>query len=117
MRREADRLQVAKENGVVLLDHRGEGIRPFGASTINEALRLLGQILERVVESEHYLVERNPVKGRSGLRLKKRGGSARRHLAADEVQSLIQAADTVDQGVTPRSSCGPTEHERYAATD
>ena len=103
MRREADRLQVARENGVVLLDRHGEGIRPFGASTINEALRLLGQILERAVESEHYVVERNPVKGRSGLRLKKRGGSARRHLEADEVLSLIEAADTVDQGVTPRS--------------
>ena len=103
LRQEADRLQVAKENGVTLLDRRGEAIRPFGASTINEALRLLGQILERAVESEHYAVQRNPVKGRTGLRMKKRGGSPRRHLEADEVLSLIQAADTVDAGVTPRS--------------
>ena len=103
LRQEADRLQVANENGVTLLDRRGKAIRPFGASTINEALRLLGQILERAVESEHYAVQRNPVKGRTGLRLKKRGGSPRRHLEADEVLSLIQAADTVDAGVTPRS--------------
>lgn len=103
LRREADRLQVAKESGVTLLDRRGMAIRPFGASTINEALRLLGQILERAVESEHYVVQRNPVKGRTGMRLKKRGGSARRHLEADEVLSLIQAADIVDAGVTPRS--------------
>jgi integrase len=103
LRQEADRLEVAKQSDVKLLNRRGEAIRPFGASTINEALRLLGQILERAVESEHYVLERNPVKGRTGLRLKKRGGSARRHLEADEVLSFIQAAETVDAGVTPRS--------------
>ena len=102
LRQEADRLQLAKNNGVSLLDRRGEAIRPFGPSTINESLRLLGQILERAVQSEHYLVKRNPVKGRSGLRVKKRGGPPRQHLEADEIQSLIQAADTVDAGVTPR---------------
>ena len=69
-------------------------IDPLERQTINEALRLLGQILERAVESEHYVVERNPVKGRSGLRVTKPGGLARRHLEADEVLSLIEAADT-----------------------
>lgn len=76
LRQEADRLQVAKENGVTLLDRRGEAIRPFGASTINEALRLLGQILERAVESEHYAVQRNPVKGRTGGRHRRRRSGA-----------------------------------------
>lgn len=103
LRQEADRLQIAKQTGVTLLDRRGEAIRPFGPATINEALRLLGQILERAVESEHYVVQRNPVKGRTGLRLRKHGGSPRRHLEADEVLGLLQAADTVDTKVTPRS--------------
>jgi integrase len=103
LRQEAEALKLAKQSGVSLLDRRGKPKRPFGSRTINEALRLLGQILERAVESEHYTIQRNPVKGRSGLRMKKPGKPPREHLEADEVLSMIRAADLLDQGVTPRS--------------
>ncbi len=103
LRREAEQLKLAHENGIKLLDRHGKPKRRFGSKTINEALRLLGQILERAVESEHYAIDRNPVKGRSGLRLKSQGKPPREHLEADEVLTLIQAADLVDQGVSPRS--------------
>jgi integrase len=103
MRKEAEQLKLANDNDVKLLDRHGRPKRPFGPQTINEALRLLGQILARAVESEHYVLDRNPVKGRSGLRLKNPGKPPREHLEADEVLSLIEAADLVDQGVTPRS--------------
>jgi integrase len=103
LRKEAEQLKLAQENGVKLLDRQGKPKRRFGATTINEALRLLGQILGRAVESEHYAIARNPVKGRSGLRVKKPGKPPREHLEADEVMSLIQAADLIDQGVTPKS--------------
>ncbi len=103
LRKESEQLKLAKENGVKLLDRRGKPKRAFGPQTINEALRLLGQILDRAVESEHYLLDRNPAKGRSGLRVKTPGKPPRDHLEADEVLSLIQAADLVDQGVTPTS--------------
>lgn len=101
LRNEAQQLKLARENGVQILDRHGNPKRAFGAQTINEALRLLGQILSRAVESEHYVVDRNPVKGRSGLRLKTPGRPPREHLEADEVLSLIEAADLIDQGVTP----------------
>lgn len=102
LRKEAEQLKLAQENGVKLLDRHGKPKRRFGATTINEALRLLGQILGRAVESEHYAIARNPVKGRSGLRVKKPGKPPREHLEADEVLSLIQAADLIDQGITPK---------------
>jgi integrase len=101
LRQEAAQLKLAKDNGVTLLDKHGNPKTAFGASTINEALRLLGQILDRAVESEHYELERNPVKGRSGLRLRKSAKPPREHLEADEVLSLLRAADLLDQGVTP----------------
>jgi integrase len=103
LRKESEQLKFAKQNGVKLLDRRGKPKRAFGPQTINEAVRLLGQILDRAVESEHYLLDRNPAKGRSGLRMKTPGKPPRGHLEADEVLSLIQAADLVDQGVTPTS--------------
>lgn len=103
LRKEAEQLRLAKHSGVRLLDKHGNPKRPFGPQTINEALRLLGQILERAVESEHYLLDRNPIKGRSGLRVRTPGKPPREHLEADEVLSLIQAADLIDQGVTPQS--------------
>jgi integrase len=97
---EAEHLGLAKRHGLEILDRHGEPKRPFGASRINDALRLLGQILDRAVQSEHYTIDRNPVKGRSGLRLKKPPKPPRNHLEADEVLSLIHAADLVDQGIT-----------------
>lgn len=103
LRKESEHLKLAKENGVTLLDRRGKPKRAFGPQTINEAIRLLGQILDRAVESEHYMLDRNPAKGRSGLRVKTPAKPPRNHLEADEVLSLIQAADLVDQGVTPTS--------------
>jgi hypothetical protein len=103
LRKEAEQLKLARENGVKLLDRHGKPKRSFGATTINEALRLLGQILGRAVESEHYAIVRNPIKGRSGLLVKKPGRPPREHLEADEVPSLIQAADLIDQGVSPKS--------------
>lgn len=103
LRQEAEQLKLAQEHDVKLLDRHGKPKRRFGATTINEALRLLGQILARAVESEHYAIARNPVKGRSGLRVKKPGKPPREHLEADEVLSLIQAADLIDQGITPKS--------------
>lgn len=103
LRRDAEQLKLAKENGVELIDKRGRPRRAFGAQTINEALRLLGQILERAVESEQYAVQRNPVKGRAGLRVKRQARPPREHLEADEVISMIQAADLLDQGVAPQS--------------
>ena len=103
LRKEAEQLKIADENGVTLLDRHGIPKRRFGATTINEALRLLGQILDRAVESEHYAMARNPVKGRSGLRVKKPGKPPREHLEADEVLSLLQAADLIDQGLTWKS--------------
>lgn len=103
MRQESDQLKLARDNEVTLLDKHGRPKRRFGASTINEALRLLGQILDRAVESDHYTIQRNPVKGRSGLRVKKPGKPPREHFEADEVLSLIEAADMLDQGVTPTS--------------
>jgi integrase len=101
--REAEQLKLADEHGVPILDPHGKPKRAFGPATINEALRLLGQILERAVESELYAIERNPVKGRTGLRVKQRKGPPRSHLEADELMSLIQAADIIDQGVSLRS--------------
>jgi integrase len=103
LRQEAERLNLAKDNDVTILDAHGQPRRPFGPSTINEALRLLGQILERAVESEHYAIQRSPVKGRRGLRVKRPGRPPREHLEADEVLSLLRAAEMLDQGVTPRT--------------
>lgn len=103
LRREAEQLKLAKENDVRLVDRHGRPKRAFGPKTVNEALRLLGQILDRAVESEHYALDRNPVKGRSGLRVKTPGKPPREHLEADEVLSLIEAADLIDQGVTPET--------------
>jgi integrase len=103
LRQEAERLKLAKENGVTVTDRHGRPKRAFGTHTINEALRLLGQILSRAVESEHYVIDRNPVRGRSGLRLKSATRPPREHLEADEVASFIEAADLVDQGVGPRT--------------
>jgi integrase len=103
LRQEVQQLQLAQNEGVAVLDKHGRPKRRFGPRTINEALRLLGQILERAVESDHYAIQRNPIKGRSGLRAKRAGKPPREHLEADEVLSLIQAADLLDQGVTPRS--------------
>jgi integrase len=103
LRKEAEQLNLAKENNVKLVDRHGRPKRPFGPRTVNEALRLLGQILDRAVESEHYTLDRNPVKGRSGLRVKTPGKPPREHLEADEVLSLIEAADLIDQGVTPEA--------------
>lgn len=103
LRKESERLKLAKENDVTLLDIHGRPKRAFGPQTINQALRLLGQILDRAVESEHYVLDRNPIKGRSGVRVKTPGKPPREHLEADEVLSLIQAADLIDQGVSPQS--------------
>jgi integrase len=103
LRKESAQLELAKRNGVTLLDKHGRPKRAFGASTINEALRLLGQILARAVESEHYDLDRNPIVGRSGLRLRTPNRPPREHLEADEVLSLIEAADLIDQGIRPRS--------------
>lgn len=103
LRKEAEQLKLAKENGVTLFDKRSRPKRAFGPKTINEAMRLLGQILARAVESEHFILDRNPIKGRSGLLLKTPGKPPREHLEADEVLSLIHAADLIDQGVTPQS--------------
>jgi integrase len=103
LRAESEQLKLAKEHQVTLLDRRGRAKRPFGPQTINQALRLLGQVLARAVESEQYVLERNPVAGRSGLRMKTPGRPPREHLEADEVLSLIEAADLVDQGVAPRT--------------
>jgi integrase len=115
LRREAEQLKLAKDNGVAILDRHGQPKRPFGPCTINEALRLLGQILERAVESEHYTIERNPVKGRSGLRVKRPGKPPREHLEADEVLTLLRAAEMLDQGVTPRTLArGQTARELRA---
>lgn len=101
LRAESEQLKLAKANNLTVVDKRGRPKRPFGPQMINQALRLLGQILDRAVESEHYLVDRNPSKGRSGLRMKTPPKPPRNHLEADEVLSLIRAADLVDQGVTP----------------
>lgn len=68
------------------------------------------------MESEHYLLDRNPVKGRSGLRVKIPGKPPREHLEADEVLSLIQAADLIDQGVAPQSLArGKLAREMWAS--
>ena len=103
LRKEAEQLKLGKDNGVVLFDRHGRPRRTFGAKTINDALRLLGQVLHRAVESEHYLLDRNPVRGRSGLRVRIPAKPPREHLEADEVLSLIHAADLLDQHVAPRA--------------
>ena len=103
LRKESERLALAAESGMVILDRHGQARRPFGPGRINAALRLLGQILRRAVESEHYLINRNPVIGRSGTRLRTRGKPAREHLEADEVLSFIHAADLLDQGTNPEA--------------
>ena len=103
LRKESEQLKLAAKTGVQILDRQGRPKRSFGPQRVNESLRLLGQILDRAVQSEHYLIDRNPVKGRSGLRVKTPGKPAREHLEADEVLSLMQAGDLVDQGVTPES--------------
>ena len=103
LRQEAEQLKLAKDNGVALFDRHGRPRRTFGAKTINDALRLLGQVLHRAVESEHYLLDRNPVRGRSGLRVRMPAKPPREHLEADEVFSMIHAADLLDQHVTPRA--------------
>jgi len=99
LRKEAEQLKFADQSGVVLSDRAGRPKRTFGPATINEALRLLGQILDYAVESDRYAVQRNPAKGRRGLRVKRQGKPPREHLEADEVLSLIHAADLVDQRV------------------
>jgi integrase len=86
-----------------MLDRRGLPRRTYGARTINEALRLLGQVLSRAVESEHYALARNPVVGRSGLRMKSPRKPPREHLEADELVSLIGSADLIDRGITART--------------
>jgi integrase len=82
------------------MDRCPASVRPH--SRLGNLLRrLLGQILHRAVESEHYVIDRNPVKGRSGIRLRTRGKPPREHLEADETLSLIYAADLLDQGTSP----------------
>jgi integrase len=103
LRSDAEQLQFAKEQGVTMLDRRGLPRRTYGARTINEALRLLGQVLSRAVESEHYALARNPVVGRSGLRMKSPRKPPREHLEADELVSLIGSADLIDRGITART--------------
>jgi integrase len=103
LRQEAEQLRFAKDHGVALTDRHGQPKRAFGAQTINESIRLLGQILTRAVESEHYLIDRHPVRGRSGLRLRPPARPPREHLEADELVSLIEAADLIDQGISPRT--------------
>ncbi len=103
LRKESEQLRLAKDNGVILFDRHERPRRPFGPKTINDALRLLGQVVHRAVESEHYLLDRNPVRGRSGLRLKTPARPPREHLEADEVLTMIHAADLLDQGVTPHA--------------
>jgi integrase len=103
LRQETEQLRLAKRHGVTLTDRQGRAKRAFGPQTINEAVRLLGQILHRAVESEHYLIDRNPVRGRSGLRLRSVGRPPREHLEADELVSFIQAADLLDQGISART--------------
>ena len=63
LRRESEQLNLAAKNGVEILDKHGRPRRPFGPQRVNESLRLLGQILDRAVQSEHYLIDRNPVEG------------------------------------------------------
>ena len=100
LRAEAEQLKFAGQNGVALVDRNGRPKRAFGARTINESLRLLGQILEDAVDSDNYVIQRNPVKGRRGLRVKRPGKPPREHLEADEILSLMHAADLIDQRVT-----------------
>lgn len=103
LRQESEQLRLAKQSGVTITDRHGRPKRAFGPRTINEVVRLLGQILNRAVESEQYLIDRNPVRGRSGLRLRIAAKPPREHLEADELVSLIDAADLLDQGITART--------------
>jgi hypothetical protein len=50
LRKDAEQLTLAAEHDITLVDRRGQPRRRYGPQTINEALRLLGQILRRAVE-------------------------------------------------------------------
>jgi integrase len=88
--------------GTPLRDASGRRIRPLGNETINKTLGLLASILDVAVD--HEILSANPARGRR--RRLKATRPRRPFLEADEVQSLLQAAEQLDRDrvqPTPRA--------------
>jgi len=78
--------------GTPLIDARGCRVRPLGNESINKTLGLLATMLDVAVD--HEILSANPARGRR--RRLKAVRPRRPFLEADEVQSLLQAAELLD---------------------
>jgi integrase len=78
--------------GTPPVDARGCRVRPLGNESINKTLALLATILDVAVD--HEILRANPARGRR--RRLKAVRPRRPFLEADEVQSLLQAAEQLD---------------------
>lgn len=92
---ESKRLQAARDRGEVLKDRSGRPLRPFGPRQINASVALLAQILARAVKSEAFAITHNPARERD-LRVRRKQRAGRRHLEADEVIDVLDAAGELD---------------------
>jgi integrase len=100
--REGARRKRASEAGRPLRDGDGNRLRPFGARQVNASIRLLAQILDRAVRSEHFDLTRHPARDRE-LKVRRDKPVYRRYLEADEVLDLLQAALIIDQRSRPET--------------
>lgn len=99
---ESHRLRTAKAHGVGLHDRDGRLLRPYGPRQINASIALLARILDRAVKSEAYQVSSNPARERD-LRVRRQRPTGRRHLEADEVLDVLDAAQELDQPISGRT--------------
>jgi len=100
--REGARRKRASEAGRPLRDGDGNRLRPFGARQVKASIRLLAQILDRAVRSEHFDLTRHPARDRE-LKVRRDKPVYRRYLEADEVLDLLQAALIIDQRSRPET--------------
>lgn len=97
---EGKRRAAASAHGIVLYGAEGGRLRPIGARQINASIALLKRILRRAARSNVIALERVPDLDHD-LRVRQPPRSARRHLEADEVLTLLDAASALDAGMQP----------------
>ena len=90
---EREHIKDMAKAGTPARDESGRRIRPLGNETINKTLGLLASILDVAVD--HEILAANPARGRR--RRLKATRPRRPFLEADEVQSLLAAAEELDR--------------------
>lgn len=86
----------------MLRDLDGHPLRPYGPRQINASIALLARVLDRAIKSEAYDVSANPARERD-LRVRRDRAAGRRHLEADEVLDILEAALELDQASSART--------------